>query len=94
MRPMLRISLDGPLPFPLFRRGASLTARDSRPLSVAYATAPLTTLTFAWTLPPERVVRPGETFEYHIGFVSNPLAFAFPSGTASTRFGGVSIPCP
>jgi hypothetical protein len=58
------------------------------------ASTRLPTLTFAWTLPPERIIRPGETFEYHIGFMSDPLAFAFPEGTASTRFSGISVPCP
>ena len=31
---------------------------------------------------------------YRLGFMTNEQAFQFPEGTATTKFSGVSIPCP
>jgi len=62
--------------------------------TIRNAQPPNLTLDFSWSLPATRIIQPGEQFEYHAGFMSNEQAYAFPEGTASTKFTGFSIPCP
>jgi hypothetical protein len=42
----------------------------------------------------ERIILLGERFDYHLGFMTDPQAFQFPEGSASTKFSGFSLPCP
>jgi hypothetical protein len=62
--------------------------------TIKNAAPPNLTLDFSWSLPPDRIIRPGEQFTYRVGFMTDDQARQFPEGTASNRFSGVSIPCP
>jgi hypothetical protein len=45
-------------------------------------------------LPPERIIVPGEQFEYRGGFMSNEQALQLPEGSARTVFSGAAVLCP
>ena len=62
--------------------------------TIKNAAPPNLTLDFPWSLPADRIIQPGETFEYRVGFTSDDQARQFPEGSASTKFSGFSIPCP
>ena len=62
--------------------------------TIKNAAPPNLTLDFSWSLSAERIIQSGERFEYHVGFMTDAQAFQFPTGTASTKFSGFSIPCP
>src|SRR4029434_9311217 len=53
-------------------------------LTIRNTQQPNLTLDFSWSLPPDRIIRPSENFEYRIGVISDAQAFQFPEGTAST----------
>ena len=55
---------------------------------------PNLTLDFSWRLPAEQLIRAGERFDYHLGFLSDEQARSVSDSTASTKFSGVSVPCP
>ena len=62
--------------------------------TIRNAAPPNLTLDFPWSLPPDRIIRPREQFDYRVGFMTDAQAFQFPDGTASTKFSGLSVPCP
>jgi len=62
--------------------------------TIKNAAPPNSTLDFLWTLPASQIVRPGERFEYRVGFMTDAQAFQFPEGSASTKFSALSVPCP
>ena len=62
--------------------------------TIKNAAPPNLTLDFSWNLPAERIILPGQPFEYHLGFMTDAQAFQFPEGSAATKFSGFSVPCP
>jgi len=63
-------------------------------ITIRNTAPPNLTIDFTWSLPATQIVRPGEQFTYHVGFMTDAQAFQFPAGSASTRFSAFSVPCP
>jgi hypothetical protein len=74
--------------------GAGCASQVAGVLTIRNTQQPNLTLDFSWSLPADRVIQPGERFDYHLEFMTDAQAFQFPEGTASTLFSGFSVPCP
>ena len=62
--------------------------------TIKNAAPPNLTLDFSWSLPAERIIQPGERFDYRLGFMSDEQARQFLEGSASTKFSRFSVACP
>jgi hypothetical protein len=61
---------------------AALTTHPARGVTTIKNTAPPNlTLDFSWSLPADRIIPPGERFDYHLGFLSDDQARQFPEGS-------------
>jgi hypothetical protein len=60
--------------------GEACATQISGVTTIRNTAPPNLTLDFSWSVPTERIVQPGERFEYHAGFMTDAQAFQFPEG--------------
>jgi len=74
--------------------GSGRPAQVTGVLTIMSTAPPHLALDFSWSVPPERIIVPGEQFEYRVGFMSNEQAFAIPEGSARSVFSSAAVLCP
>jgi hypothetical protein len=74
--------------------GEGCASRVGGVTTIKNAAPPNLTLDFSWSLPATQIVKPGERFDYRVGFMTDEQAFQFPEGSAFTKFSGFSVVCP